>query len=259
MCSMIRRWMILGSAALALAGCSHGQPEGDIANTAAMGSPQPDRGLSAAAMLGQADALRGKGEPIAALSLLTEAHRQFPKDAAIASAYGRLALTLGHDEMAALLLDQAIAADPRDWRALSARGVLEARRGRLPDGRSALMQANRISASEAAIINNLGVSHLLDGKPGAAASLLRQGLAVPGLRAAHERRLKRNLALALAMEGHFEEAEALAGEKLPRALASGDMTVLRRLVGVNPAALAGDGGWQARIADASPPRHRGVR
>jgi hypothetical protein len=41
-------------------------------------------------MLPQAGELRGKAEPIAALSLLTEAHRRFPDDAAIASAYGRL-------------------------------------------------------------------------------------------------------------------------------------------------------------------------
>jgi len=266
MSSLLRRWMIFGNAALvslcltvALAGCSHEPPSGEMAGPATVDGVQPDHGASASAMLQQAGELRGKAEPMAALSLLTEAHRRFPDDAAIASAYGRLALALGHDEMAAPLLDQAIAAAPEDWRALSAKGVLEARRGRLPDGRAALMQASRISASEIVIVNNLAISHLLDGKPGAAVSLLRQGLAMRDLRPSHERRLRRNLALALAMQGHFEEAETLAGEKLPRALASGDMSVLRRLVGVNPPVLAGATGWQAQIAEASRPARPAVR
>lgn len=255
----IRRWMMLGSAALALAGCSHESRVETVTGASAMHVPQPERAPTPAFMLKRAEEARGKGELVAALALLTEAHRRFPQDAAIASAYGRLALTLGHDELAGALLDQAIAADPGDWRALSAKGVLESRSGRLPDGRRALIQASKLSASEAVILNNLAVSHLLDGKPGAAMSFLRQGLAAPELRPIHERRLKRNLALAMAMTGNFAEAEKLAGEKLPRELASGDMATLRRLIGVTPVGLAGASGWQAQIADASRPSRPALR
>jgi Flp pilus assembly protein TadD len=250
----IGRWVTFAVAALALAGCSHEPSDGTLAVAA---SPELHKGGgdSAAGVLRRADELRGKGESIAALSLLTEAHRRDPADPAIASSYGRLALQLGHDEMAAPALDRAISANPEDWRALSAKGVLESRRGHFPDGRRALTQANKLSASEAVILNNLAVSHLLDGKPGAAISLLRQGLAAPGLRSPHERRLTRNLALAMAMEGRFEEAQRLAGEKLPRELASGDTALLRRLVGVSPTERHAGAGWQAQIADASrPPR-----
>jgi Flp pilus assembly protein TadD len=248
----IGRWITFAAAALALAGCSHEPSDGALAVAAA---PELQKGSadSPAGVLSRADELRGRGESIAALSLLAEAYRRHPADAAIASSYGRLALQLGHDEMAASALDRAISVNPGDWRALSAKGVLESRRGHFPDGRRSLTQASKLSASEAVILNNLAVSHLLDGKPGAAISLLRQGLAAPGLRSVHERRLTRNLALALAMEGRFEEAETLAGEKLPRELARADMALLRRLVGVSPAALPAGGGWQAQIADASRP------
>jgi Flp pilus assembly protein TadD len=254
-----KRWIILGGAALILAGCSHEPPASGLAETAGGNQPPGAAADSPPVMLKRVDEMRGKGEFIAALSLLAETHRRFPKDAAVASAYGRLALQLGHDEMAAALLEQAIAADPRDWRALSAKGVLESRRGRLPAGRRALMLASRVSASEAVILNNLAVSHLLDGKPGAAVSLLRQGLAAPELRPHHERRLKRNLALAMAMDGRFEEAEKLAGETLPRELASGDMAALRRLVGVSEVDPAAASGWQAQIADASRPLRPAVQ
>jgi Flp pilus assembly protein TadD len=253
MVNAVRRWMILASMALALAGCSHEPPAEDVARPTTTSVPQPERAASPAMLLRSAEEARNKGEPIAALSLLAEAHRRYPEDAPIASAYGRLALALGHGELAAPLLEQAIAADPADWRALSAKGVLESRQGRFPDGRRALILASKVSASEAVILNNLAVSHLLDGKPGAAISLIRQGLAAPDLRASHERRLKRNLALAMAMEGRLDEAEKLAGEKLPRELASGDMAVLRRLIGVNQAGLGGGAGWQAQIAEVSRP------
>ena len=200
-------------------------------------------------MLARAEELRGKGETVAALSALAEAHRRHPHDGAVASAYGRMALLLGHEELAAPLLEEAIAANPGDWRALSAKGVLETRRGRFPDGRKTLAQAGMVSAGEAVILNNLAVSHLLEGKPGPAASLLRQGLAAPALNARHERRLKRNLGLALAMQGRFEEADRLAGERLPRKLAQGDMAALRGLLSVSAARLAGEaGGWKAQIA-----------
>jgi Flp pilus assembly protein TadD len=247
----IGRWITFAVAALALAGCSHEPSDGALAVAAAQSHKGGTDGP--ADMLRRADELRGNGEAIGALSLLTEAHRRYPADPAIASSYGRLALQLGHDEMAAPALDRAISANPGDWRALSAKGVLESRRGHIPDGRRALTQASKLSASEAVILNNLAVSHLLDGKPGAAISLLRQGLAAPGLRPAHARRLTRNLALAMAMDGRFEEAERLAGEKLPRELANGDPAVLRRLVGVSPSELPAGAGWQAQIADASRP------
>lgn len=267
------RLIILGSAALAVAACSQeptftvgdqqklsGQRAADSLAPMTNGGSAPARSEGASAMLARADELRGSGEAVASLSVLAEAHRRYPRDGAVASAYGRMALLLGHEELAATLLEQAVAANPGDWRALSAKGVLETRHGRLPDGRRTLAKAGMISAGEAVILNNLAVSHLLEGKPGAAASLLRQGLAAPGLSARHEGRLKRNLGLALAMQGRFEEADRLAGEKLPRRLAEGDMGALRGLLGVSGVRLGRDGaGWKAQIATSARPDQPALR
>jgi Flp pilus assembly protein TadD len=243
--SSILRASLLAGAGMALAACSLDSEttRGDLA-----ASPAAQRGDSAAVMLARAEELRAGGKPVQALSWLAEAHRRFPNDGAVASAYGRTALLLGHDAVAAPLLAQAIAANPRDWRAFSAQGVLDSRRGRLPDGRRALVKANMISASEAVILNNLAVSHLLEGKAEAAASLLRQGLASPELRPDYERRLKRNLAVALAVEGQFQEADRLAGERLPRDLAGADPARLAALMGVNEARLAAETGWKSQLA-----------
>jgi Flp pilus assembly protein TadD len=258
MLSPAKRLIVIIGAALGLAACEHSSEErgGYLA--------APDfRGAAASqgqeAALVSAEALRRAGKPIEALSRLAEAHRRAPADAAIASAYGRMALLLGHDDLAGPLLAQAVAANPKDWRALSAQGVLDSRRGRLPDGRRALDQAKLISMGEAVILNNLAVSHLLEGKPAAAASLLRQGLASPELRPDYERRLRRNLALALAVEGRFAEADRLAGAPMPRDLAGADGQRLARLLGVNEAQLAALSGWKARIARSTPASARALQ
>jgi Flp pilus assembly protein TadD len=245
------RLIILASLAFMLGACSHDSTPETLA-AADRGSERPlQSAASAQALLQKAGELRASGRLIQALSVLAEAHQRFPEDGAVASTYGRVALLLGHDEVAAPLLAQAVAANPQDWRALSAQGVLAARRGRLPDGRRALAKASMVSASEVVILNNLAVSQMLDGKAEAAVSLLRQGLASPELRSAHERRLKRNLGLALAMQGRFAEADRLAGEKLPRDLAGGGGMRLRRLLGISEIQLAAETGWSAQYVAAS--------
>ena len=136
----------------------------------------------------------------------------------VQSAYGRLALAMGHDELAARLLESAVASDPGDWRALSAQGVLEWRGGRPSEARGALVKAKSLSAEDSAVLNNLAVSYLLENRAAEAASLLRQALASPSLNPVHAGRIRRNLAVALAVEGNFAEADRLAQAKLPRSL-----------------------------------------
>ncbi len=257
--SHAKRLTLLAALVTALAACSFDNTISDLARSETNGLEKSDQRESAASLLARAQALRARGSPIEALAALADAHRRFPSNAAVTSAYGRMALLLGHDEVAAPLLAEAIEVNPGDWRALSAQGVLESRKGRLPDGRKALVKASMISASEAVILNNLAVNDLLEGKPAAAVSLLRQGLASPELKPQNRRRLKRNLALALALEGNFAEADQLAGEKMPRDLGSADNQRLSRLLGVSEMKLAAESGWTAQIATSAPRQEPAVQ
>jgi Flp pilus assembly protein TadD len=238
--------------AATFAACGTGNVGDSLAGMDANVLGRPDQPSGAAEALQKAEALRSTGKPVQALAELADAHRRFPGDTPITSAYGRVALLLGHDDIAAPLLAEAIEANPRDWRALSAQGVLESRKGRLPDARRALVSASQISAGEAVILNNLAVSHLLEGEGAAAESLLRQGLAARELRPRHAARLKRNLGLALALQGRFEEADKLAGERLPRDLASADAKRLRQLLGVSEVKVAAGSGWTTQIGVSQP-------
>ncbi|MEJ2227069.1 MAG: tetratricopeptide repeat protein [Alphaproteobacteria bacterium] len=197
----------------------------DVSYTASIPT-SPDEALRTAKMLSDA------GAHDEALHVLASAHRRSPDNAAIMSAYGRLALLRGDYKRAEHLLGKAVAANPDDWRALSALGVLESRKGQHSSARAALGRANTISKRESAALNNLAIGSLLAGHPEKAVRLLRQALGKTSLKAAHARRIKRNLALALAVQGRFAEAEELAGERFPRRLKHAKPAVIRRFLGM---------------------------
>ena len=198
-----------------------------------------------------ASSLQAAGEAPQALAVLAEAYRRYPGNAEIASSYGRLALATGQDQLASRLLTEAIAANPQDWRALSASAVLDRRAGRLPAAREALIRASGLSSGDPVVLNNLGVSALLDGRAEEAAALFRQALASPSLKPAHASRIKRNLAVALAVAGHFDVADRLAGKPMPRALKNAGAETVAQFMGLGGRSVAQAAGWSARFADAS--------
>lgn len=179
--------------------------------------------------LRMAEALKISGAYTDALNVMAVAYRRFPGNAAVVSAYGRLALINGQDELAKHLLSEALVIAPDDWRALSAQGVLEARSGNITDARRMLDLANNTSGDDAVALNNLATTALLDGEPERAIPLLTRALASPSLKPIHRERVKRNMALALLMQGRISEAETYTHEKLPQ---PADKAAIQRLIGV---------------------------
>lgn len=228
--------------AVLLAACEARSPDAsaphNLVQDAAFSSPNE--------ALETAETLRLAGGGREALAALRAAHQRYPDNSAVTSAYGRQALLLGEDELARALLQKAVASDPQDWRALSAQGVMAGRSGQLPDARDAFIRARALSG-DAVVLNNLGLSELLGGRASEAASLFRQALASPTLNPSHANRIKRNLAVAVAVEGDFELADRLAGDMLPRSLKNARGKAIAQFMGL-PAA----GSWAARLADASP-------
>jgi Flp pilus assembly protein TadD len=196
--------------------------------------------------------LRDAGADGEAFSLLGRAHRRYPQSGAITSAYGRLALIMGQEELAAGLLTAAVAADPSDWRALSALGVLDGRSGRLPEARKSLMRARALSAEGAMVLNNLALSDLLGGDAASAIPLFRKALASPALKPAHGVRIRRNLAVALAVDGLFDAADQLAGSPLPRTLHHAGGEAIAGFMGLKRRRPADEAGWTARLASRKP-------
>jgi Flp pilus assembly protein TadD len=233
-----------------MTGCEGGTSRSSTRVDAGLETTDRLGSMSPTEALRRAETLRLAGADIEALGVLAAAHRHYPDHGGVQSAYGRLALAMGHDDLAAGLLETAVAANPGDWRALSAQGVLEWRSGRTVEGRGALVKARTVSAEDSAALNNLAVSYLLEARAAEAASLLRQALASPSLNPVHAGRIRRNLAVALAVQGNFTEADRLAQMKLPRSLQHADADGIRHFMNVSGARTSRRLSWEARLADA---------
>jgi Flp pilus assembly protein TadD len=244
------RWALLYVSACLMTGCEGGASKSSTRLDAGTGFAETAAFSSPGEALQRAETLRLAGADVEALAILAAAYRRYPKHGGVLSAYGRLALAMGHDELAARLLQTAIAADPRDWRALSAQGVLEWRNGRPSEARGALIKARTASAEDSAVLNNLALGYLLEDRASEAVSLLRQALAAPPSNPAHTGRIRRNLAVALAVQGNFAEADRLAQAILPRSLKNADASAIRRFMGLGDAPAGRQSGWEPRLADA---------
>jgi Flp pilus assembly protein TadD len=98
--------------------------------------------------------------------------------------------------------------------------------GRFEEAREAYQEALAIAPNEPRVLTNLGVSHLLAGEPQDAEPILRQAVDLPN--APPEAR--QNLAIALALQGRFDEAERLVRIDLPPQQAAANMAYLRGLL-----------------------------
>lgn len=228
-------FMLLATITCVLAACEKNTQSttlspaaGEMADTGSFISPDE--------ALRMAEAFKTSGAYTDALNVIAVAYRRFPGNAAVVSEYGRLALINGQDELAKHLLAEALAITPDDWRALSAQGVLESRGGNVEDARRMLTLASSTSGEDAVALNNLAIAALLDGEPERAVPLLARSLASPGLKPVHRERVKRNMALALLMQGRVSEAEAYANKKFPQPL---DRAAIQRLIGVSSVPMRG--------------------
>lgn len=239
-------WMAVSISAACESGASSSQNIGDselLSSSQDYAFTSPQDALQRSAQLQRLE------EDEEALALLAAAYRLYPQESAVISAYARLALAMGRNDIAAEILPSAVSADSQDWRALSAQGVLYGRAGKLPEALDVFAQAQNISSSDPIVLNNLAIGHLLDGRPNEAVRYLRQALAATTASPLHRERIKGNLAFALAVTGQFPEADQLAGEPLPRRLYNADPETLRQLMGVSARAHL------AQINASQPPAH----
>lgn len=219
--------------------------------------PEPSLMETPAAMseegaLELARSLQQTGASAEAFSVLVSAHARYPESQAVLSAYGRQAALMGQDMLALRLLKRAVEADPEDWRALSAYAVAARRRGQERQARWAFAKARAASGANTASLNNLGMFYLLEGQALEAAAIFRQALTAPDLDRSHSLLLKRNFAVALAVQGEFETADRLAGFTLPRELKNAERQKIAAFMGIAAPDITEDLSWKARLADATP-------
>lgn len=167
------------------------------------------------AILGAAEAhlLLGKPEQaLAALATLAEPARQ---GAAYLQVKGLAHFHAGDTGAARPLLEQAVAADGKAWRAWAALAAVYDRAGAWTEADAAYDRAVATAPQPGPVYNNRGLSHLARGEPEEAVLWLRKAVAAdPGLSGAQDA-----LAFAVAVQGAYEAAlTGIPADRLPVAL-----------------------------------------
>lgn len=172
------------------------------------------------------DALRRGGRAGRAGEIAGEALGRFPDDKELTLIYGLAHLSAGRPQEALRPLALAAQSDAQNWRARSALGAALDQIGRFQQARQAYDEALAIVPDNARVLTNLGVSHLMAGEAVEAEAVLRRALAQPD--APPEAR--QNLAVSIALQGRFDEAEQIETVELPPAEAAANMVYLRGLL-----------------------------
>ncbi len=171
--------------------------------------------------------LRAMGKKKEAFDILEVAHKHHPNDPQITSAFGRLAADLNRTDVAEKLLDRAVQTKMAgDWRTLSARGAVHAKKGEYAQAQRLFEAALEKKPNAPAILNNLALAYAMDGKADRAEPILRQAMAS----GYDDPRVRQNLALVLGLQGKFGEAKQVAAVDLSGDEAGKNTEFLRNMV-----------------------------
>lgn len=244
--SIIRRRMaaiaLVMVSAMALAACekkSAGLGDFDNMNTASTGPTsmnetaklgeayQKDPSNPAKA-LAYANALGSIGQVERQLQIIKQLHTSNPGDAKIAAIYGKKLVGAGQGAEAIPVLQSATADLKADWRIYSALGSAYDQAGQFEQARGEYEKALAKNPGETSILNNMGMSYILQGDPKSAEEVLRKASLSP--KAKNEPRIRQNLALAVGLQGRYDEAREIASKDLPADQIEANMAYLQSML-----------------------------
>ncbi len=184
-----------------------------IPTTSASGSPMRMRCASSPAML----------RPSAVLQRLAAVHS---KDMEILGAYGKALVDAGRLQEAADVLPQAHTPENPNWTILSAQGTVADQLGDHVKAQEYYMAALKIAPNQPDVLSNLGLSYALAKQLPLAEQTLERAAAQPGA----DGRVRQNLALVLALEGKFDQAQTVAQHDLQPLQAAENVAAIRQMV-----------------------------
>lgn len=198
-----------------------------------------------------ARALHGLRQDAQAVAVLQGLAIQNPEDMKVLAAYGKALADSGRLQEAADVLSRAHTPERPDWSVLSTQGSIADQIGRHEEARAHYEEALKIRPNEPTVLSNLGLSYALSRQLPRAEETLVQAARQPGADA----RVRQNLALVLALQGKFDQAEEWSRHDLPPIDAAANVATIRQMISqsntwrdlqVAPAAAAPGAGRASR-------------
>ncbi|QRM53775.1 tetratricopeptide repeat protein [Sinorhizobium sp. BG8] len=242
------RGTCLGVLVLSLAGCAttrSNETTGSIARTSSSSRPVAEMNAtelrSAAESVGKtyaanpkdrqagldyANLLRMTGRNDQALAVMQQVAIFHPADREVLAAYGKSQAAAGQLEQALSTIGRAQTPDLPDWKLKSAEGAILDQLGRSTEARQRYREALDLKPNEPSVLSNLGMSYLLTRDLRTAETYLRSAASQPGA----DSSVRQNLALAIGLQGRFQEAETIARQELTAEQAEANVAYLRGML-----------------------------
>lgn len=179
-----------------------------------------------ATVMRYARALRSSGQVEQATAVLQRAAATSPNDLDILGAYGKSLSDVGRLQEAASVLEKAHTPERPNWSIYSAQGSVADKMGEHQSAQNFYKLALQIAPEEPSVMSNLGLSYALTRQLPMAEETLRRASANPRA----DGRVRQNLALILALQGKFNEAEDVERQVLSPQEAAANIAQIRQMI-----------------------------
>jgi Flp pilus assembly protein TadD len=178
--------------------------------------------------LAYATSLGELGQKETQLQVLRVVAEQNPANADVQSSIGKQLLAAGDADGANKALARAAQLNPQSWQTFSALGATYDQSGRHSDARENYTRALALKPGDLSVMNNMAMSHALEGQLPEAEKQLREIMTMPGAKAMP--RIRQNLALVVGLQGRFEESEKIASTDLPPDQVAANLAYLKKML-----------------------------
>ncbi len=176
--------------------------------------------------LAYARALKGLTQYAQAVAVAQRIAVKYPHDLDVLAAYGKALADAGRLREAAEVLGRAHTPERPSWSVLSAQGSVADQLGDHAQAQGYYATALKIMPNQPQVLSNLGLSHALQRQMPEAEKDLRLAAAQPGA----DMRVRQNLALVLALQGKFAEAEDISRRDLAPIDAAANVASIRQMI-----------------------------
>jgi Flp pilus assembly protein TadD len=176
-----------------------------------------------------ARALRALTRYNEAVAVIQTAAIKAPKDFDVLGEYGKALADAGQLTQAKDVLSRAYTPDDPRWDVMSVQGAVADRLGDHMTAMQFYHDALKIAPGEPSVLTNMGLSLALAKKLPEAEDALRQAVASPKADA----RMRGDLALVLALEGKFSDAETVGRADLSPDAARANVEAIRQMIAQN--------------------------